>query len=604
MRRAQLTIFVALLTLVSCTEGGGERSDDSSAATPAARAAAYGTSSAEARQLAALVDEYLDGWAALYPSIAAGNGLHTHDGKLEDFSADAMAQKAAWFRGMKARFDSIPADRLPPDERVDQRILTGVIDGWILDIEVAKSWQRNPMVYASAISDGVHNLMTMENAPPAARMALVTAKLREVPRLLAAARANLTNPPRSLAERGVTMFRGASGMLSTDLALAFPQSADSTRDSTRGAMIVEADRAREAIDAFVTHLESEVVPRANGAIALGASYVEARYRAEELIDLPVDELLAIGRRELAREQLLFTEKAKAVDPARDPLDVWRDVLRDHPPRGGLVAATQAVVDTLRAFVKEKRLVELPNDEPVLVQPSKPFDIGLASMHASPPLEATPVKSIYYVTDANPEWPVERQEKWLERFNYPSLTITSAHEAMPGHFVHALFMRETPGKVRRIWIGLNPFPQPSSGQDGWAHYAEQLVVEQGLKGDDPRFAMAQLSESMTRICRLIASISVHTKGWSVEQAARFFEEEAHVPGPAAMQEASRVVYDPTNGGYFLGKRALLTLRDDYRARAGASFDLAGFHAAVMRNGIAPWWAHRQLLLPGDSGRVVR
>lgn len=590
-------------------EGGGRAQGDSaSATTPAARAAAYGTSSAEAKQLAALVDEYLDGWAALYPSIAAGNGLHMHDGELEDFSAEAMARKAEWFRGMKARFDSIPAERLPPDERVDQRIVTGVIDGWLLDIEVAKSWQRNPMVYASAISDGVHNLMTMENAPPSARMELVTAKLRRVPRLLEAARANLTNPPRTLAERGVTMFRGASGMLATDLALAFPEPIGATRDSTRGStrdsMTAEANRAREAIDAFVTHLETNVVPRSDGAIALGAAYVEARYRAEELIDLPVDELLAIGRRELAREQLLFTEKAKAVDPTRDPLDVWRDVLRDHPPRGGLVAATQAVVDTLRAFVKEKGLVELPNDESVVVQLSKPFDIGLASMHASPPLEATPVKSIYYVTDANAQWPVERQEKWLERFNYPSLTITSAHEAMPGHFVHALFMRETPGKVRRIWIGLNPFPQPSSGQDGWAHYAEQLVVEQGLKGDDPRFAMAQLSESMTRICRLIASISVHAKGWSVEQAASFFEGEAHVPGPAAMQEASRVVYDPTNGGYFLGKRALLTLRDDYRAKAGAAFELADFHAAVMRNGIAPWWAHRQLLLPGDSGRVVR
>ncbi|MEO7963778.1 MAG: DUF885 family protein, partial [Gemmatimonadaceae bacterium] len=196
------------------------------------------------------------------------------------------------------------------------------------------------------------------------------------------------------------------------------------------------------------------------------------------------------------------------------------------------------------------------------------------------------------------------EKWLERYNYPSLTITAAHEAMPGHFVHSLFMRQTPGKIRRIWIGLNPFPQPSSGQDGWAHYTEQLVIEQGLKSEDPRYAMAQLSESMTRICRLIASISVHSKGWSVERAAKFFEDEAHVPAPAAMQEATRVVYDPTNGGYFLGKHALLTLRDDYKAKVGSAFNLADFHARVMRNGIAPWWAHRQLLLPGDSAALIR
>ena len=110
--------------------------------------------------------------------------------------------------------------------------------------------------------------------------------------------------------------------------------------------------------------------------------------------------------------------------------------------------------------------------------------------------------------------------------------------MPGHFVHSLFMRQTPGKIRRIWIGLNPFPQPSSGQDGWAHYAEYMVVEQGFKTDDPRYQMAQLSESMTRICRLLAGIRVHTRVWTVDQAAQFFMDKAHLPEPAARQEAER------------------------------------------------------------------
>ncbi len=598
--------IIALITAGSACAPKAERvsasggADSSASPNEATAATTYGKSTPEATRFAALVDEYLDGWGKLYPSIAAGNGLHAHDGELEDFSAQAMSAQVAWFRAMKEKFEALPADRLPPDERVDRRIITGIIDGWLLDIEVAKSWQRNPMVYAAAVSDGVHNLMTMENAPPAERMARLADKLKKVPRLLGAAKANLVNPPRILAERGAAMFKGASGMLERDLALALP----GPRGETWNSMNAEATIARAAIDSFVVYLEKEVIAKANGQIALGAPYVEARYRAEELIDLPIDKLLEIGTRELAREQVLFREKAKAVDPKRDPMDIWREILKDHPPRGQLVAATRAVVDTLRAFVKAKHLVELPNDETVVVEPSKPFDIGLASMHASPPLETTPVKSIFYVTDADPSWPAAQQEKWLERYNYPSLTITSAHEAMPGHFVHSLFMRQTPGKVRRIWIGLNPFPQPSSGQDGWAHYTEQLVIEQGFKSEDPRYAMAQLSESMTRICRLIASISVHSKGWSVDRAAKFFQDEAHVPEAAARQEATRVVYDPTNGGYFLGKHALLTLRDDYKAKVGSAFNLADFHARVMRNGIAPWWAHRQLLLPGDTAALIR
>jgi len=602
------TLAVTVAATLAC--GGGGRGDGTKAGPEttgtrsdsgaAGGAATYGTSTKASREFAALVDEYLDGWAAFYPSIAAGNGIHQHDDRLEDFSAANIARQLSWFREMKARLARIPVDSLTPDERVDHRILGGVIDGWVLDLDVAHSWQRNPMVYASALADGVHNLMTMESAPPEERMRRVTAKLRQVPALLAAARANLRNPPRILADRGLAMFRGASGMLDNDLGLAL----DAPRGETWNTMMVESRKAKEAIDAFIADYERTILPRATGTVALGRDYVEARYRAEELIDVPADTMLAIATRELAAEQALFVEKAKAVDSTREAMAVWGEVLRDHPRQGELVAATRRVVDELQRFVVRKELVRLPTADRVIVEPSKPFDIGLASMHASPPLEASPVKSIYYVTDANPAWPAERQDRWLERFNYPSLSITSAHEAMPGHFVHAMFMRQTPGKIRRIWIGLNPFPQPSSGQDGWAHYAEHLVVEQGFHADDPRYAMAQLSESMTRICRLIVSLNVHANGWSIEQGAKFFEENAHVPGPAAMQEASRVAYDPTNGGYFLGKRALLTLREDVKERDGAAFNLRDFHERVMKNGIAPWWVHRQLLLPGDTRAVVR
>jgi uncharacterized protein (DUF885 family) len=441
--------------------------------------------------------------------------------------------------------------------------------------------------------------MTMASADPNTRMRRIASKLSQVDRLLDAARQNLVNPPRVLVERGLTMFEGASEMLGTDLERAFP----GPRGESRNAMLLEARRARGAIDRHVTWLRDSLLPRARGAIALGREYVEARYRAEELIDTPLPELLAIGMRELAREQARFQAKAGEVDPGADFLAVWQRVRQDHVAPGGLVEAARAAVDDLQAFVTSKGLVDIPEGERVIVEASRPFDLGLASMHASPPLEAVPVKSIYYVTDANAGWPADRQNAWLERFNTASLAITSAHEAMPGHFVHSLYMRHTPGKIRRIWIGLNPFPQPSSGQDGWAHYAEHLVIEQGYHADDPRYAMAQLSESMTRICRLIAGIQVHMGVWTIDDAAKFFEEQARVPAQAARQEAVRVVYDPTNGGYFLGKRAMFKLRDDVRALEGDTFALRTFHERVMRNGIAPWWAHRVLMLADSVARVV-
>lgn len=548
----------------------------------------------------AFVDEFLDQFAAHHPSIAAGNGLHQKDDRLEDFSATAIAAEVAMWREMKARLATIALERLSPDERVDHRIVSGLLDAWLLELDVNRNWQKNLMLYASAISDGVHNLMAMESAPAEERARCIVSKVEGVPALLDAARANLANPPRVMAERGVRMLKGASAMLRDDVALAFAELADPQLTADlRGA----AEVAARTIDEFVTWFEHERLAKADGPFMVGVENLEARYRAEELIDLPVAKLLAIGERELVAKAAAFADAAARVDKSRPPLAVWADVLKDHPARGEVVAAARQAVGELQAFVESKQLVDLPQAEKVQVAAARPFDLGLASMHASPPLEATPVTSYYYITDAQASWPAAQQDAWLQKFNYSTLAVITSHEVMPGHYVHSVFMRRTPGKIRRIWIGLNPFPQPSSGQDGWAHYAEQMMVDEGFRSADPRYEMAQVSEALTRICRMIAGIRLHAGEWTVDQAAAFFAEKAHLPAPAARQEAERGTYDPTYGGYFLGKVAAFKLRADYHKARGAAFSLREFNDRVMGNGIAPWWAHRQLLLPGDRGSVL-
>ena len=131
-----------------------------------------------------------------------------------------------------------------------------------------------------------------------------------------------------------------------------------------------------------------------------------------------------------------------------------------------------------------------------------------------------------------------------------------------------------------------------------------MVEQGYSNGDPRYQLAQLSDALTRICRLLSGINVHRRQWTLERAQTCFERDAYVAKPAARREAERATYDPTYGGYFLGKRGMLTLRRDLQAKQGAAFNLRDFHERVLTNGIAPIWAHRQLLLPGNTGPVIQ
>jgi uncharacterized protein (DUF885 family) len=547
------------------------------------------------------VDRYLDDFAKRHPSIAAGNGIHDHDDRLDDFTAPGIAAEVTSLERDATQLRAFDAKRLTPDERVDQRILLGIIDGWLLEQKTLQNWKRNPMLYASALADGVHNLMTMASDPAPVRMRRIISKLGQVPTLLAAAKTNVVNPPRLFAERGAAMMKGAREELGHDLDLAFASEPNAAlRDSVRKA----ANAAIPQIDAYVAYLEHDVIPKATGDFTIGAANLSRRYLAEELIDTPLSTMVAIGQRELTNGQAEFRAAAARLAPGRDPVTVWQEVRRDHPKMGGVVAATQVIVDSLTAFVAARGIASLPPNERVIVAPALPFDLGFASMHASPPLEKTPVKSIYYITDAQPGLSPTEQEAWLERYNYASLTNTSAHEAMPGHWLHSTYMRRTPGKVRRIWIGLNPFPQPSSGQDGWAHYAEQMVLDEGYRNGDPKLRLAQVSDALTRICRLLSGIKLHTKQWTLADAQRCFEKDAYVAAPAAKREAERGAYDPTYGGYFLGKRAILKLRADYQKRMGAKFSLREFHERFMTNGIAPIWAQRQLLLPGDTGSVIQ
>lgn len=556
---------------------------------------------AQSPAFARFVDRYLDDFARRHPSIAAGNGIHDHDDRLDDFSAAGIGAEVKALEADAAQLRAFDPKQLTPDERVDQRILLGIIDGWLLEQKTLQNWRRNPMVYASALADGVHNLMTMASDPAPVRMRRIISKLHQVPAFLNDAKTNIVNPPRLFAERGATFMRGAQEMLGRDLDLAFASEPNAAlRDSLRKA----ADAAIPQIAAYVAYLERDVILKATGDFTIGAANLSRRYLAEELIDTPLETMVAIGERELTRSQAEFRAAAAKLDPKRDPVKVWEDVRKDHPKMGGVVAATQAIVDSLSAFVASRGIATLPPNERVIVAPALPFDLGFASMHASPPLEKTPVKSVYYITDAQPALSPAEQEAWLERYNYASLTNTSAHEAMPGHWLHSTYMRRTPGKVRRIWIGLNPFPQPSSGQDGWAHYAEQMVLDEGYRNGDPKLRLAQVSDALTRICRLLSGIKLHTKQWTLADAQRCFEKEAYVAAPAAKREAERATYDPTYGGYFLGKRGILKLRADYQKRMGAKFSLREFHERFMTNGIAPIWAQRQLLLPGDTGAVIQ
>jgi hypothetical protein len=306
--------------------------------------------------------------------------------------------------------------------------------------------------------------------------------------------------------------------------------------------------------------------------ALGAPALTKLLSTSEATPVDLGDLA--GRADIERDRLRgrLAEATAKIAPGRAPLDVARELVRDHPDRAGVIEAARYWTQRALDFTRERDLVPV-NDGVCLVgeaPESRRWAMAMISTNA-PAEPDTP--SWYWITPPDESWPAEEAEEWLEVFSAATLPAITVHEVAPGHFSHHQAVRRASGDVRRTLFS-------SAFVEGWAHYAEELCVEEGFLADDPRFAVGVWLEALVRVTRLASAIGVHTLGWTVEDAARRFETDTHLLGQAALSEARRATFDPTYGRYTWGKLEILRARESARAVWGSSFSLKRFHTALM------------------------
>jgi uncharacterized protein (DUF885 family) len=352
------------------------------------------------------------------------------------------------------------------------------------------------------------------------------------------------------------------------------------------------------VKAYIGHLEAEVAPRARGSFRLGRERFEKKVRLDEGIALPVEKLLAIATRELQATQEAFKSVAGRMNGG-DPLTAWAETKATHPAPGELVDVGRGQLDELRTFLERQALVTLPEGEPITVAPTPEFyRWSFASMWTPGPFESKPTRAYYYLTDADPSWPADRQREHLRDYNYPTLWSISIHEVYPGHFLHYQHLRRVQSKARKSIMF-----SPASFVEGWAHYCEEMMIEAGFGRDNPGVKLGQLAEALVRLVRFIVGIRLHAEDLSVEQGVRMFRDEAYMEEASARREAERGTFDPTYLVYSVGKLMLLKLRRDYKQKMGKAYSLRTFHDTLLGNGTAPFWLHRQLMLGSGSGDLL-
>jgi uncharacterized protein (DUF885 family) len=528
-----------------------------------------------------LVDAYFDAKYAFEPTSGTGVGFHAHDAALEDLSRARIEARAAELHGFVTRLEALPAAALTDDQAIDRAFLASQARAELFELETWQNWRHNPMTYARLPGEAIDSLMKRAFAPAPARLRSVVARLRALPTIFAAARANLEDPAPEHTALALRMAKGSVG---------FFEEATRTWARASGADAASMkefeaanDAALAAVRAFADWLEHDLAPRSHGAFALGEARYRELLRLQEMVETPLPELGAMAEAQLEKDRAAFVATAARIAPGKRPGEVMASLSSEHPTAEDLIPSVARGLEAARAFATRRGLVTFPSEQRPRVKETPPYERAaiFAAMDTPGPLDPPGLDAYYYVTPVEPDWTPARREEHLRAFNVYTAAAVDVHEAYPGHFLQFLYMPSVASKPRKLLY-------TTSNVEGWAHYAEQMMIDEGFAAEfgagAERVRLAQIQEAMLRDCRFVVALGLHTRGMSVDEATRIFVERGFQEPSNGHEEALRGTYDPMYLAYTLGKLQIQALRDKYRAKTGK--DLRAFHDAFVAQGGLP------------------
>ncbi len=480
----------------------------------------------------------------LMASVREYAGRHEYDGMVPDLSA----------AGVRAGLARVGAGD-PLGDPHDEAHLRAFEDHVRVAFGELEMHRRNPLEHLSALELACYD---KEYAPAEERAAARLRHLARWPEVADTAVRTLDLVSAPVARALLGAVRGLAAGIPADAGAA-------------------GDAARTAHARLVAHLE-RLAADGDPDAALGERALARLMGAAEAMEIDLAGLAARADRERDRLMARLTEACARLDPATAPLDLCRALVRDHPDASGVLDTAQEWTRRAIAFTRERDLVPYHDGECRVGPAPESRRWGMAMMSWAAPAEPEG-PSWYHVTPPDPAWPQEDVDAWLEVFSATTMPGITVHEIAPGHFSHGRALRHAPTVVRRTLFS-------EAFTEGWAHYAEELCVEEGFCAGDPRFEIGVWLESLVRVTRLACAIGVHTGEMTVEDGARRFAADTHLTGPAARAEAERALFDPTYGRYTLGKLEILRLRERARREWGAGYSHQRFHQALLALGSPP------------------
>jgi uncharacterized protein (DUF885 family) len=540
-------------------------------------------------QLAALANTYYMTGFKLSPINATGTGIHTYDAQLGDFSAAGVAASDKLDNDTWTALQAIDRSQLSPSVALDATLIGDAIQDDLLSNDTLAQWRHDPDIYTQAASGGVFAVMSKDYAPLKTRFGYAIAREKQIPAMLLIGEKNTTSVDAVTQRISYEDAVGAVDFFKESVPEAFFTVKDVAMQAEFAKVNAAVMKSMKAYGAWIKGIKPK------GTFAIGADAYRKRLIYEDGLDMPLDQYLSYGTNELANLRQQFVATAKIINPKATPLQVYLSITTVHPAPNALLAKATSDLKKLRAFVIAKQIVTLPPNANIKVVETPAFERATtsASEDSPGPLETVATQAYYNVTPVDPTWTKKQTEEYMAEFNDFEFPIISAHEVYPGHYTNFSIDRDLDLSLTRKLTVSSEFAE------GWAHYSEQMMVDEGWGNGDPRVRLGQLDEALLRACRYIVGVKLHTQGMTLEQAEKVFVDQCFQTPQVAVEESLRGTQDPMYGYYTLGKLMILKLRADYKKKMGSAYTLEGFHNELLSRGDPPLPLLRPFILGSDD-----
>ncbi len=521
-----------------------------------------------------------------YPTAGARIGLHKYDGRLPDLSASSIRLRIQQLRRGQSELRALDSSIYSGDELLSLRLLDLFLKRELFYFEEMCPLENNPMMQARFLN--MSGYVLRDYAPLDDRIRSATTALSQVPELIETLDTSLREDLSAhMVDMSMESYGGMAQFYRSELASFTTRVSD---PELRREFSAAVEIASSALDSFVEKLRLRARAPEN-AFAIGGRLFARMLSTGEGLDLTLDRVSEVGRANLEKNLSSIRDVASIIAPGRSVQEIVNDVSVHHPTAEALIPETREMLEDIRQALIDHDIVSLPSEDRCQVVETPAYmRYAFAAMDSAGALENRATESFYYVTPVEEHWTTVQAEEWLSKFDYNTLRIISIHEVYPGHFVHHLHNRYG-GSIPLV----NRVVSSYAFTEGWAHYTEQMMLETDYGKDRPELLLTQLLEALVRNCRYVCSIAMHTGEMTVDQATRFFMENAYMAEHTARREALRGIFDPGYLNYTLGKLMILKLRDDFKAEHNAGFSLRAFHDRLLSHGAPPVPLLRDVML---------